>query len=211
MSHDDTSYNSVTCWIEDLKKGDEHAAQKLWNRYFERLMRHAAPKVHPANGRVSDEEDIVLAAFDDLFRQAKQGKFPRLFDREDLWALLLTISDRKLINKYRDDNALKRGGHLVIKGDSINDVAGIEDGPRGLEQFASDDPTPEFCEIMQESVGRLMDQLDETHQRVAILKLRNYTNAEIGREMGCVDSTVERRLRRIRDIWKEKGLLDPED
>ena len=34
--------DSVTVWIASLKAGDADAAQKLWQRYFETLVRLAA-------------------------------------------------------------------------------------------------------------------------------------------------------------------------
>jgi ECF sigma factor len=33
--------DSVTVWIESLKAGDAQAAEKLWRRYFEGLVRLA--------------------------------------------------------------------------------------------------------------------------------------------------------------------------
>ena len=55
---------SVTCWIEDLKTGRETAAQQVWDRYFERLVRHAQRRLGSAPRRIADEEDVALSAFD---------------------------------------------------------------------------------------------------------------------------------------------------
>jgi len=32
------SEGSVTCWIQEIKAGDEVAAEELWNRYYQRLV-----------------------------------------------------------------------------------------------------------------------------------------------------------------------------
>ena len=45
--------DSVTVWIASLKAGDADAAQKLWQRYFETLVRLAptGSAVRPDRGR----------------------------------------------------------------------------------------------------------------------------------------------------------------
>lgn len=188
-------------WIPILKKGDPEAAQQLFNRYFERLIAHVKPKINRSKRRVSDEDDIVAQAFFELFNRAEQGKFPRLFDRHDLWALLLTIADRRVINEYRNATALVRGGPEGVRGDSV--FVRKEDGGRngGFEQIPSPDPTPEFCEIMRESFDSLLAQLSEEDRQVALLKLKSHTNPEIAKIVKCSLATVERRLKRIREIW----------
>jgi len=51
---------------------------------------------------------------------------------------------------------------------------------------------------------RLMGLLpNEEVRSVALWKLEGYTNQEIGARLGCVDKTVERRLRLIRSLWKD--------
>src|SRR5260370_6120356 len=85
------SEGSVTRWIGDLKSGGESAAQQLWERYFERLVRLARKKLQKARRprAVEDEEDAALSAFDSFCRGVDRGRFPRLADRDDLWRLLV--------------------------------------------------------------------------------------------------------------------------
>ena len=52
---------SITQWIADLKRGDPQAAEKLWQRYFERLVRLAKKKLRTPL-RIADEEDVALSA-----------------------------------------------------------------------------------------------------------------------------------------------------
>src|SRR6516164_6398408 len=86
---------SVTPWIDRLKAGDPDAAQKLWERYFRRLLGLARRKLGAAPRRAADEEDVALSAFDSFCRAAEQGRFPRLSDRSDLWQLLVLLTARK--------------------------------------------------------------------------------------------------------------------
>ena len=40
--------HSVTQWIHDLKAGDERAAQEIWERYYEQLVRYARKRLRAA-------------------------------------------------------------------------------------------------------------------------------------------------------------------
>ena len=75
---------SVTHWIQALRGGDPDAAQKLWERYFPRLVGLARKRLQGARRRVEDEEDVALSAFKSFWRGARQGRFPQLADRNDL-------------------------------------------------------------------------------------------------------------------------------
>ena len=68
---------SVTLWISKLKRGDEQAAQQLWQRYCERLVQLASAKFRGAARRVADEEDMVVNAFDSLCRGVEAASFAR--------------------------------------------------------------------------------------------------------------------------------------
>ena len=95
------SDNSVTHWLRSLREGDLEAAERLWTRYFDRLVGVARQTlgVHPR--RISDEEDVALSVFDTLIRGAAGGNFPQLQDRQDLWCLLLAITRQKATNVKR--------------------------------------------------------------------------------------------------------------
>lgn len=195
--------DSVSGWLEMLQTGDAAAAQRLWERYFHRLVGLAAVKL---NGRVrraaADEEDVALSAFASFCRAAKAGCFPQLNDRDDLWRLLVTLTERKALNMIRDANRQKRGGGNV-GGESVllenNDPA-----KRGLEQLAGREPTPEFAAQVAEECERLLGLLDDAELKaIALWKMEGETVPAIANRLSCAVSTVERRLRLIRQIWEE--------
>src|SRR6516164_1255619 len=99
---------SVTAWIEQLKAGDAAAAAPLWQGYFRRLVGLARQRLGAAPRRAADVEDVALSAFDSFCRGAAAGRFPRLDDRDDLWALLVTITARKAAEQVRRERRLKR-------------------------------------------------------------------------------------------------------
>lgn len=194
---------AVTMWFRQLTPGgDAAAAQRLWQHYYERLLRLARAKLGSANRRVSDEEDVVLSAFHSFYQAAVTGRFPCLEDRDDLWKLLVVFTARKAIDHLRDCHRQKRGGG-EIRGESAFHAGG-DDGAGGFEQVVGTEPTPEFAALMCEQYESLLDQLsDESLRQIALLRLENYTVDEIAEKLHCSVRTVKRRLALIRAVWQK--------
>jgi DNA-directed RNA polymerase specialized sigma24 family protein len=146
---------------------------------------------------MADEEDVALSAFDSFCRRAERGLFPQLEDRDDLWQLLFVLTVRKAIGLVRHQGRARRGaGHVA----SLEDLTGLD-----LEAALGPEPTPELAAQMAEEYQRLLDCLsDESLRDVARWKMEGWTNREISARLGCVDQTVERKLRSIRRLWSEK-------
>ena len=68
---DMSSRESVTEWLKQLKHGESQAAQKLWQRYIERLVRLARKHLRTTPRRVADEEDVAVAAFAEFLRSGR--------------------------------------------------------------------------------------------------------------------------------------------
>jgi len=195
---------SVTHWIRGVKAGDEAAAQALWERYFEQLIRLGRNKLGSNPRRAADEEDVALGAFDSFFRGAKAGRFPQLRDRDNLWPLLVVITARKAIDQVQHERREKRGGGQV-QGESA--LAGLPtaDGELGIEQIAGREPTPEFALLFTEECERLLECLgDERLRKVAQLKLEGHTNQEIAQQLDMSVRTVERKSWVIRAKWSRE-------
>ncbi len=101
MSSDD----SVSRWIDEVKKGNHAAAEALWERYFPRLVRFARGRLRGLPRRAADEEDVALSALDSFCRAAEHGRFPNLADRDGLWRLLLQMTARKAADVVRPRDA----------------------------------------------------------------------------------------------------------
>jgi DNA-directed RNA polymerase specialized sigma24 family protein len=200
-----SSDHSVSHWIEQLRaSGEPEAAERLWGRYFRRLVGLARTRLQGQPRRAADEEDAALSAFHSFCRGAEQGRFPRLTDRDDLWRLLVTLTERKASHQVRDENRLKRGGGAVL-GESGLAPAGQEPG-RELAEVAGREPTPEFAAEVADECGRLLARLGDANlQAIAVWRMEGYTAPEIADRLGCALSTVERRLRLIRQIWEDSS------
>lgn len=195
--------DSVSVWIKELKAGEEAAAAKLWEHFYSRLVAIARRKLGAVPRRVADEEDVVLSAMESFFRRAREGRFPRLHDRNDLWELLVTITERKAFNQARDLKRQKRGGGLVRGESAFLTPAGLSAGA-GIGQVVGAEPTPEFAAAVTEGLSRLLGLLDHDVRQIALFKLEGYTNEEIAALLDCSVPTVERRLRLIRAAWREE-------
>jgi DNA-directed RNA polymerase specialized sigma24 family protein len=195
---------SVTRWIGRLQANDSSALQYLWERYFGRLVGLARQKLRGAPRRAADEEDVAVCAFNSFWRGAREGRFPRLDDRDNLWRLLATLTARKAFEQVRDERAQKRGGGAVRGESGLDDP----DGPSGLEEVIGREPTPELTAEVADECSRLLGLLDEPELRaVAVWKMEGDSNDQVAARLGCAISTVERKLRRIRTLWAEGNPL----
>ena len=196
--------DSVSQWLDGLKAGEESDIQRLWDRYFHRLVQLAGARLPGHARRVFDEEDVALSAFHSFCDRAGQGQFPELTDRDDLWRLLATITSRKSISVLRHQNRAKRGGGQVL-GESA--LMGGDNSPGdGIAGFLSREPTPEDAARFADDCARLFHQLDDdTLMLIASRKLEGHDSAEIASDLGVSARTVDRKLRLIREIWSEES------
>jgi DNA-directed RNA polymerase specialized sigma24 family protein len=195
----DESHGSVTYWIAELRDGEASAAQReLWDRYFRRIVALARTKLGALPRGPADEEDVAISAMQSLFQGFERDRFPDLCDRHNLWSLLAKITARKAINERQKQTAKKRGGGVPRL--SVGPTGGDDSMPRC--DPSDDDLGPDFIVTMEEEMRRLMAILpDETLRRIAGRKLEGYSSAEIAKELGVVERTVERKLALIRATW----------
>jgi DNA-directed RNA polymerase specialized sigma24 family protein len=197
----DEARGSVTHWIGALRAGDGEAAQRLWERYFDDLVRLARTKLGALPRREADEEDVALSAFHSFCRGAARGQYPRLDDRHNLWRLLVTITARKALDQAERLYRKKRGGGRV-RGESA--LAGADADARdvGIEQVVGREPSPAFAAMVTDECRRLLGVLeDETLRRIALLRMEGYSDPEIAARLGCGLRTVGRKLELIRKTW----------
>ena len=174
--------NSLTIWLHKLKSGEaSEAEQRLWDEYFERLVKLARSKMRDVPQAWHDEEDIALSAMKSFFARAKNDQFPNLNESSDLWPLLATITLRKVINARRH--------HLAEKRDARRNLPLDSSTPKSLS-------ADEFLQTTNE----LLETLDSDQLRtITRLKMSGYSNMEIASEIGRSHKTVEWKLKLIRE------------
>ena len=194
--------HDVSHWIDQVKVGDSAAANLLWQHYFDRLVRSVRHRLYGQNRAVSDEEDVVLSVFESFYSAVQKGRFPDLFDRDDLWRLLLRMSARKVVDKRRYDQRQRRGGGVQIH--SLD----CADHENQIIEAIGNEPSPQMVLMMQESVEKLFSHLGVGQLRdLAGAKLEGYSNAELATRFECSERTIERRLHLIREKCRQE-LVD---
>jgi RNA polymerase sigma factor (sigma-70 family) len=179
--------DSVTTWIHQLKEGDHAGAQKLLERYLQQMVALARKRLQRKPGLDGYDEDVALSAFKSLCLGAEGGRFSRLFDRDDLWRLLVVLTTRRAIDYLRKLRPEAQGEELEVV------------------QALSTEPTPALVAELAEEYQHLLDSLPEASlRRIALWRLEGYTNDEIAAKLGCLRRTVERKVQRIRSLWKER-------
>jgi DNA-directed RNA polymerase specialized sigma24 family protein len=195
-----TQEGSVSRWLGPVQAGDPAAAQQLWQRYFLTLVEMARKRLRLAAPRAADAEDVALSAFDSFCRSARDGRFPQLQDRDDLWRLLVVITTRKVSHLLRDEAREKRGGAARAAAAHGDDESAL------LEQALSREPTPELAAQTTEEFSRLLVLLgDDQLRQVAVWRMEGHTVEEIADRAGCAPRSVKRKLQAIRTLWAHEG------
>jgi DNA-directed RNA polymerase specialized sigma24 family protein len=188
--------DSISRWLGQLRSGEQSAARELWGQYFGPMVELARTKLRGVSARAADEEDVALSAFKSFCRAVEGGRYHNLFDRDGLWALLVTITARKAID-------LKRYEHRRKRRVPAGATAGDEPAP---DDVIGREPDPEVVACIGEECQRLLGLLtDPTLRTVALRKMEGFTNAEVAAELGIVPRTVERKLNLIRRLWEARA------
>jgi DNA-directed RNA polymerase specialized sigma24 family protein len=197
-------HGSVSHLVAKLKAGNDAAAQALWDRFCDRLVRLAKRRLRPVPRRVLDEEDIALSAFNSLCIGARSGRFPRLENRESLWGLLAFITAQKAADRIAHERRRKRGSGQVRGGSALaRNATGSCEGT--FDQILAANPGPATLNLWAEEYERLLNHLgDETLRKVALWSVEGCTTDEIADKLGCARRTVARKLQLIRKIWHDK-------
>lgn len=196
--------NSVTLWIRAVESNDEAAAQALFDRYFARVQTLARRRLANISLRVVDEEDIAITTFQACLARVASGRFPPLQDRDELWRLLVKITERKVVDALRKHLSAKRGDGRV-RGESVFLCQGGEDSTAGFSQIPDREAKESLGLQFADEYRKLMSLLeDEGLREVARMALAGCSTAEIAQQTNRTRRTVQRRLAMILEIWKEQ-------
>ena len=205
----DNSTDSISEWLGRLKAGEAAAAQNLWNRYSEELLRVAKHRLGTSPRGIGDEEDVALSVFGSIFRGAVEGRFDHISTRDELWWLLLTITKRKTVDHIRRESAQKRDHQPDPPGQEPSAIRAVS-VQISLNDLVSSSPTPDFLVALEEQYISLLDKLRNDQLReIVVLRIEGYTVAEIAQKLNIGMRAVERKLQLIRAKWKRE-LLQPD-
>jgi DNA-directed RNA polymerase specialized sigma24 family protein len=197
---------SVSEWIEECKWGDDEAAARLWERYFQRLVGLARKRLQVLRRRVAvDEEDVALSAFQAFLAAAREDRYPDLQDRDSLWSVLVTFTYRKAKDLIAKEMAAKRGGGRTGGDSALGPAGDTSSGLQGLDAVADPGPTPDMAAEMAELFQRFLDSVeDERMLEAAMLKMDGHGSEAIAEQLEVSPATVRRWLALLRGMLKEQ-------
>lgn len=189
---------SVTTWLRAYRSGDDQAAQRLFERYFRRMVVVARQRI----GRDRpdfDSEDVALSAFHTFCSALQENQYPELNGADGLWRLLVVMTERKAGDRMKGERALRRGG----AGRNADKLPMATVGQRlSLDEIIKEDDDPQLLILMAEQYRRLLDILQDAElEQLAIYKMEGYTNEEVAERLGYSRRTVQRMLNLIKKLW----------
>ncbi|MGI9470570.1 MAG: ECF-type sigma factor [Rubripirellula sp.] len=190
--------------LSRVRDGDDQAIAKLWEDYYQQLVRIAAKRLPGNLKRTGDEEDIALSAFHSFIAGIRQDQFPDLRGRDNLWGLLITLTGRKVHAHLRFQTRQKRGGGSV-RGESVfMDPSGDQKGG-GIGGVTGGNDAADIQTELAEECERLLNQLDDEQlKQIAVMRMDGFLVDEIAQRLELSKRAVERRLQLIRRTWTEK-------
>ena len=197
----------MTEWLSSLKAGSPDAAQKLFERYLAQVVRIAHRRLGGRPRRAADEHDVAQEAFASFFRCVDDGRFSRLDDRNDLWQVLIMLTDRKAKQLLRRELAVKRGGGEVRGESALAAKLGKSaTSAAGIAQQIAIEPSPESVDglirLLEVSLAKLPD---DGMRQILLDKLQGYSDKETATHTGLALRTVERKLNIIRRILERES------
>jgi RNA polymerase sigma factor (sigma-70 family) len=179
---------SITRLIRAVQDGSSSAVRPLLSTYFDRLVRLASRRLRNLPGLAGYDEDLALRSFQSVCQRLRDPTRPLdLSGRDDLWRLLATRTISRAID--------------LIRRHRPAEVPGDED----VAQLLTRDPTPEEAAELADECRRLLDSLQEPELRqIALWKVEGYTHEEIAARLDCVPRTIERKVSRIRLLWRHE-------
>jgi len=191
----------ISIWLDQAKQGDKDALERLHEAYYQRLVNFARRKLGQTNRRFADEEGIANDAMYGVFQCMKDGRYTKLDNRDDLWKLLAVITRRIVKDEVEKARADKRGGGKV-RGESVFAVRD-DSCLGGIDQIASESLSPDGLVQNNDTIERLLSELNEKERDIALAKLAGYRNDEIAAKLGVTKRQICRKLAMIRKAWEQ--------
>jgi RNA polymerase sigma factor (sigma-70 family) len=182
------SSQSITRLIRAVQGGNSSAVRPLLAAYFGRLVRLARKRLWNVPGLGGYDEDVALRSFQSVCQRLRDpSRAVEVGGREDLWRLLAA-------------RTLSRGIDLIRRHRPTR-LLGDDEVARLLTR----EPTPSEAAELADECRRMLESLKEPELRqIALWKLEGYTHEEIAARLDCVPRTVDRKVSRIRQLWKHE-------
>ena len=196
---EDVSFDDL---LADLRAGDPSAAARVVDRYARRLVALARKNLDRRILGKEDPEDVLQSVFKSFFQRVSAGQF-RLDSREDLWALLVSLTLHKCGHRVEYFRAARRDVQREAAPPPPAESSG------GDWQALAREPTPVEAAMLAETVERLLCGLEPHQRQIVQLSLEGEAPARIAAAVGVTQRTVQRVLRGVRErLQKWRAAAD---
>ena len=196
-----SSQGSISIVLDQLRSDDVTAVDKIFYRFFDRLKSVARKRISVRDRKVVDDEDLALWAIYTFQRCIRDGLYPQVRDRNDVWKFLVSILERKSVDHIRIQHAEKRGGGQ-IRAESFFERP--EQQTRMLESVSADEVNFEVLVDFLDVIDAIVLRLDDPELgEILEARFAGHTIKEIAMRLGRSASSVDRKLRLVRKIILE--------
>ncbi len=171
-----------------VQTGDPEAAQELYERYGEHLLRVVRRRLHHPLRTRFDSQDFVQDVWKSFFSdELTQRDFE---SPSALVAFLIDIAQKKVSGAYRQHAGTAK--RAMNRDRSLDDSQAFDKAA-----LAATQATPSQVVMAEEQWERLLRNQPPQYQRMLLLLRHGYTHAEIAEKLQTTTKTVQRLLRRI--------------
>ncbi len=182
--------------LQRARDGDDVAMQQLVDQYEPEVRLVARLQLGAAMRPHMDSIDLVQSVHRMLITGLREGKHD-ISTPENLVALAVTMVRRKVVDHWRH---LKRQQRLSRGGTCKESTADLL-----LTLHGGGDDQQQRVEL-EESVERLMGELNELERQLIELRLLGYSTAEASRELDLDPDVARVRLSRLRSRIQSLGI-----
>lgn len=198
-SPDKASPSSV---LERVASNRNSDVGHIWQSLFEKIGRYAERRIQQYPRGQIDNQDITASVFASLIRGCREGRFHDVSDYDECLRLLQAMAKRKIVDRIRYLTRIKRGG-LANRVESIDELSKDE-----IANACDEELQPEAIAVLKEVIEDSIRHLNDHLRPVVGLRLQGYEHQEIAEILEVSTSTVARKLRLVREMWKQQLLED---
>jgi RNA polymerase sigma-70 factor (ECF subfamily) len=181
--------------LEQLRAGDNRAADAIFQRFARRLIGLARVRLDERLRQKVDAEDVVQSVFRSFFARSAREEFD-FANWEGVWALLVLLTVRKCGRRVRHFQAECRDVRREAPGGG--DDSAVD--PHFIEAIA-DEPTPEEAALLAETTEEIMRRLQSDKERQILeLSLQGHSVPEISAKVGHYERGVERVRAKVKKL-----------
>ena len=174
------------------RRGDEAAAQVLFERYYARLVGLARKQMGDLLDQLEDSTDVAQSVFRSVFLRGRAHQI-QLGPQDSLWPLLVTITVNKIRNHVKFHQRQRRDRRRQTALDTDRDP--LEIGP-----------TPEDALRLQETIEELRGSFSQRRREIIDGLLKGLSVAEIAEQTGMAERTVYKTRQAVREILERMAM-----